>query len=444
VSYWNEDYYFGVGYRSSIQVNPTYDASALGAYDRVFHNHGETFSKWTMSQAQYMYGGNLAVTQSGSSVQYYWEIYHLMGDPSLMVYFGIPTPITATYNALIPLGSTTFQIQTDPWAYAAVSMNGTLLGAALADSLGNVVVPLTGANTPGTADVVITRQNRSPHIGTVVVANPAGPYVLYATNAAHDPSGNNNSLVDYNENINLDVTLHNFGMATANSVSATLTCPSGYISITDNNQSFGNISSSSDALQSNAYGFTVSNSVPDQEALHFTLNIQDNASNTWSSNFNLIANAPDLGIGQMTIDDAAGNGNGCLDTSEVVNIIINTLNDGHADALNTTGTLTTATPQYVTINSGAHNFGTLVKNTNANATFNLTVSPTAPDTAIVELIYTVTSGAYTINYHYFLPLGVVDEDWETGDFTLFDWQLNGDVPWTITNVSPYELSLIHI
>lgn len=438
VSYWNEDYYFGVGYRSSILVNPPYDASALGAYDRVFHINGETFAKSTMSQAQYMYGGNLAVTQSGSMVQYYWEIYHLMGDPSLMVYFGIPDPITATYNALIPLNSTTFQIQTDPWAYAAVSLNGTLLGAALADSLGNVTVPLTGASTPGTADVVITCQNRAPHNGTVVVANPAGPYVLYTTNVVHDAAGNNNSLVDYNENITLDVTLHNFGMATANSVSATLSCTSGYINITDNSQSWGNISSSSDLLQTNAYGFTVANNIPDQESLNFTLNIQDNASNTWSSNFNLLANAPELAIGQLTIDDAAGNGNGCLDTSEVVNIIINTLNDGHADALNTTGTLTTTTPQYVTINTGTHNFGSLVKNTSANATFNLTVASSAPDSAIVELIYTVVSGAYTVNYHYFLSLGIVDEDWETGDFTLFDWQLNGDVPWTITNVLPYE------
>jgi hypothetical protein len=438
VSYWSEDYYFGVGYRSSILVNPTYDATALGAYDRVFHNHGETFAKWTMSQGQYMFGGNMAVTQSGSMVQYYWEIYHLMGDPSLMVYYGIPSAITATYNALIPLNSTTFAIQTEPWAYAAVSLNGTLLGAALADSLGNVVVPLTGASTPGTADVVITRQNKAPYIGTVVVANPAGPYVLYASNIVNDAAGNSNALVDYNENISLDVTLHNFGMATANGVSATIACTNAFITLTDNTHTWGNINSSSDLAQTNAYAFTVANNIPDQESLQFTLNIQDNAAGTWSSNFNLTANAPKLGVSQLTIDDAAGNGNGCLDTSEVVNIIINTLNDGHADALNTVGTLTTSTPQYVTINTGTHNFGTLVKSTNANATFNLTVASSAPDSAVVELTYTVVSGAYSIIYQYFLPLGVVDEDWETGDFSLFDWELAGAIPWTISNVTPYE------
>jgi hypothetical protein len=437
-SYWNEDYYFGVGYRSTIQVNPTYTANALGAYDGAFHSHGEPFSKWYMTQDQYLFAGNLAVVQGGTSIQYYWEIYHLMGDPSLMIYFSEPPAITATYNALIPLGSTSFQIQTDPWGYAAVSLSGTLLGAALADSLGNVTVPLTGVTTPGTADVVITRQNRAPYISTVVIANPAGPYVLYSTNVIHDPAGNNNSQVDYSENINLDITLHNYGASTANSVTAILTTADAFVSISDNTQSWGNISASSDAIQSGAYTFNVFNYIPDQHIIPFTLNIQDNAGGNWSSDFNLTANAPDLAIGIMTVDDATGNNNGCLDTSENVNIIINTLNNGHADALNTEGVLTTTTPQYVTINSGTHNFGTLIKSTNANATFNLTVSPTAPDSAVVELIYTVTSGAYTINYHYFLTLGIADEDWETGDFTKFDWVLGGNVPWIITNVAPYE------
>ncbi len=438
VTYWDEDYWFGVGYRSSIVVNPTYSAVALGAYDCVFHTHGEPFAKWFMTQAQYMVAGNLAVTQGGGGAQYYWEIYHLMGDPSLMVYFSVPPAITATYNPLIPLGSTSFTIQTDPYAYAAVSMGGVLLGAALADSLGNVVVPLSGAGTPGTADVVITAQNRAPHIATVVIANPAGPYVLYTGNVVNDPSGNNDHMVDYAENISLDITLRNFGQATANSVSATLATVNTNVVLTDNNQSWGNISSNTDATQTGAYSFSVAGNIPDQEVIPFTLAITDNAGGNWSSNFNLTANAPVLGIGSMTIDDASGNNNGCLDEAENVNMIIYTLNDGHADALNAAGTLTTSTPQYITINTATHNFGTLSKNSGSNATFSLTVASAVPDTAVVKLTYTVNAGAYSVIYHYFLPLGEVHEDWETGDFNRFDWQQAGEAPWVISSVSPYE------
>ena len=35
-----------------------------------------------------MHAGNLAVTEAGGAEQYYWEIYHVMGDPSLMPYIG--------------------------------------------------------------------------------------------------------------------------------------------------------------------------------------------------------------------------------------------------------------------------------------------------------------------------------------------------------------------
>jgi hypothetical protein len=39
-TYWDEDYWWGVGYTSNIVVNPTYEGTGLGAYDGVFHDHG--------------------------------------------------------------------------------------------------------------------------------------------------------------------------------------------------------------------------------------------------------------------------------------------------------------------------------------------------------------------------------------------------------------------
>ena len=51
-------------------------------------------SDWFFTSGQMIHSGNLAVTQGfGGSEQYYWEIYHLMGDPSLMPYLGVPTTL---------------------------------------------------------------------------------------------------------------------------------------------------------------------------------------------------------------------------------------------------------------------------------------------------------------------------------------------------------------
>jgi len=87
-TYWSEDFYWGVGFKT-VSLNPSYNANSLGAYDKMFHTHGESPNVWCNTQGQLIVGGNLAVQQSTSSLKkYYWEIYHLMGDPSLNIYIG--------------------------------------------------------------------------------------------------------------------------------------------------------------------------------------------------------------------------------------------------------------------------------------------------------------------------------------------------------------------
>lgn len=101
-SYWSEDYYWSIGYRSSITANPTYNNNNLGAYDRFFHTHGERSDGWAITQGQILLAGNLAVQSSQSSrKQYYWEIYHLMGDPSLRVIVNDASCTTTTLTGNI-------------------------------------------------------------------------------------------------------------------------------------------------------------------------------------------------------------------------------------------------------------------------------------------------------------------------------------------------------
>ena len=100
LTYWDEDYWWSVG-NGSIVTNPTYETTGLGAYDRIFHDHGEPRSEWYSTMGQMVFAGNLAVQESNSEMKkYYWEIYCLMGDPSTMVYFGVPPALTVDYKPL--------------------------------------------------------------------------------------------------------------------------------------------------------------------------------------------------------------------------------------------------------------------------------------------------------------------------------------------------------
>lgn len=436
-TYWNEDYYWGVGYKT-VGIAPVYDINNLGAYDRTFHDHGETAGEWYATQGQMVYAGNLAVTQSGSSAQYYWEIYHLMGDPSLMVYYGVPPQLNATYPALITLGTTSFTVNTEPDAYVALSIGGVLYGAAIADNMGVAVINFSPISVPGTADVVATKQNRAPFINTVVVASNAGPYVIYDSKLVHDVTGNNNSQADYGEDCTLDVTLENVGLAIANGVSATLSTTDPYVTITDNVQTWGNINSNVTSLQNNAYAFTVDDSIPDQHIVQFTLTATDAGGASWTATFNVILNAPVLSIGDMLINDAAGNNNGNLDPGETVDITISYSNTGHANAAGTVATLLSPN-SYITVNSASVNLGTLnATGGNANGTFNITVSSLAPLGSYATFNTGETAGVYTAQETFIKIIGIVEEDWETNGFTEFPWEEESPSPWTITTVDPYD------
>lgn len=80
-TYWDEDFWWGVGLHSIVKPNndgvpPLKEKTGVGAFEAMFENGA--------SHAAFMLAGNLAVEASNSSrKQYYWEIYHIMGDPSI-------------------------------------------------------------------------------------------------------------------------------------------------------------------------------------------------------------------------------------------------------------------------------------------------------------------------------------------------------------------------
>ncbi|OFY35734.1 MAG: hypothetical protein A2W91_15700 [Bacteroidetes bacterium GWF2_38_335] len=165
-TYWDEDYWWGVG-SEAVSATPAYVAGKLGAYDCLFHDHGEAEIDWFVTNGQIMNAGNLAVTEAGGDEQYYWEIYHLMGDPSVMTYISVPPALTVSYAEPLPVGIGTLDVTTEPYSYVAISQNNVLLDAKYTGSGTTVTLEFTPFTVPGTADIVITKQFRQPYIATI-------------------------------------------------------------------------------------------------------------------------------------------------------------------------------------------------------------------------------------------------------------------------------------
>ncbi|MBN1970873.1 MAG: hypothetical protein JW870_16010, partial [Candidatus Delongbacteria bacterium] len=166
-TYWDEDLAFGVGEAATGNITPAYSPNKPGSYDGIMRRDYPT-------QAGMRHVGLLAVeTYGGSKVDWYWSSYHLFGDPSLMVYMGVPSTMTVSHGTLSST-ATSFTVNTTPKAYVAISdANGTLHGAALANSSGVATINLTPVTT-STAKLVAYAQFKKPVFETITVGGGSG------------------------------------------------------------------------------------------------------------------------------------------------------------------------------------------------------------------------------------------------------------------------------
>jgi len=164
---WDEDFYWSVGTMQTINVNPTYEETGLGAYDHLFHERGEDPY---VSAGEIVFIGNFAVNSSTSTyIKYYWEIYTLMGDPSLMPYVGVPTQMNPDYSNILPIGSASLDVTAENLSYIALSKDGVLLDAQYTGTGNSVELSFDALTETGELDLVITRQFRAPYIQKVMV-----------------------------------------------------------------------------------------------------------------------------------------------------------------------------------------------------------------------------------------------------------------------------------
>ena len=84
---------------------------------------------WTL--ASLMYIGNLEVHLRGSSeAEYYFQIYHVMGDPSLGIYWGEPEEISASLPTFFPVGSRDISLSAEESTAVSLVTPSGIFGAA--------------------------------------------------------------------------------------------------------------------------------------------------------------------------------------------------------------------------------------------------------------------------------------------------------------------------
>ena len=442
-TYWNEDFYWAVGLRSGINASMSlaYNASNLGAYDRLCHTHGEPYSQWTFTQGAVMMAGNMAVESSTSSLKlYYWEIYHLMGDPSVMPYLTQASVMPVSAPSVLAMGTTSLSVSAVPYAYVALTdtLTRTLVASAFADGTGNAVLSLPATLPVGGYELAASAQQYRTAFTSVSVISPSGAYPVVGNVTALLP-------MDAGDTIPLAFTLVNLGDSTASGIT---------FSVTPSDSDALILFPSNNPIDSLPAGDTVvvirqaivGQDVPDGMILALataTLCSERTTPNT--ATYYMTLNAPDI-----LFNIQVGDNNILPGTNDI--LIATLVNQGHATldpcrlqvssptSLLAFGACTSDTGN-VSPNAGAilnsqfTTLNSLLPGDTAQVSFPLHADSLLPSGIKVPLTLSLTQSTFGAVFPLFVGANPL-ETFEGGIYHTSGWT-QGTYPWTNTNTEAY-------
>ena len=426
-TYWNEDVYWSVGLRSSISatMSMAYDASNLGAYDRLCHTHGEAQSQWMVTQGALMMAGNMAVQASTSSRKlYYWEIYHLMGDPSLMPYMTQASTMTLSAMPVILPYHGSLTVNTVPYAYVALTDTAThtLQAAAFANAAGLAVLTLPNMLPVGGYELVASAQQYQIAFQNIEVVNASDNLGYVSSLAA-------TAALDAGTVSPLTLSLVNAGGGTLRHVVLHLTSGNPALTLTPDSITLDSITPNATMLLNGMVQAHVAGNAIDGTAVAI------DASTTWDScqqpivtTYWLSLRAPRL---VSTLNDDAlyltpGN-------SSTLNVTL--ANEGHAAT--PTGRLTLASPtSMLTVAPADTTAFSLAPDASVTRSFTLQSASQLPPNVFVPLHLTGTAGHLDTVINLFTGVPSV-ETFEGGTFLLSPWS-QGSQPWTFDNTNAHN------
>lgn len=124
-----------------------------------------------------------------TGVKYYYEAYHIFGDPSMDLYTLDPTALTVSYPGIFPLGSSTFTVNVaEDSALVALYMDSTLHGGAYSNG-GEAVVSLDPLPTEeGIMHITITKHNYITYEDSIPAIIPASVTIEPDTISVNTPT----------------------------------------------------------------------------------------------------------------------------------------------------------------------------------------------------------------------------------------------------------------
>lgn len=360
----------------------------------------------------------------------------LFGDPTLQVRTAVPQYLTATHNDQLFAGVTQLQVSSPVEGAKAVLTKGNTILTQGIVSGGSVMLNFNETLLPtDTVHLLVSAFNYVPYQADISVIVNNEPYLVYMGHEIDNASGH----PSYNESVDVTLQMKNVGGVASSDFSVVVTTDDEYVTMLQNTFNSTGLQPNESVSIADAIRFRVAPNVPYGHVAHFHV-VMTAGDFVTEQDFSQLLYAPKLAIGSCLVDDSQSTEtvNGRIDYNETVNLNIPLQNIGNAKALfgfvtveNLSDALIFNSPMTQTVPFVAED---------ASVMLNLSVSanPNVQESTVAEFRVVYTAGFYKAERTFALLIGASIEDWETGDFSSYDWDLGTANQWQITTLHPYE------
>ena len=417
-TYWLNDYYFGVGATSRADgTMPSYEETTMGFYDAMWTD--DAYNTVTSM----MFIGNLAGNAAQAlgytihiSTLYCWQAYHTLGDGSILPFRIEPTENNVSHMPTLPIGMDFFTVSADPGSYVGISKDGLLYGAGMIGESGTADIAIQPITSGGDVTICVTHPQRIPYINVIPAAAMEGAYLAFNDVQCEQ-------LLITGAYVAPTVSLKNVGIETANNIDVVLSTESEYIDLLTTTATVPSIAPDEVYEIANAFAFNVGVDIPNNTRVRFFLTCTS-GDDVWESRFDLDFSAPDFDVTNITNTDLTPGGSGTL-TFDIANV-------GGANAENCIFEVYSSSDD-ITLSNNSFEIPSIAAGETINFPVGLTVSSNVEIGATYEISYLMTSGHYSVAGSNVVTVGNIVESFETGDFSMYDWQFGGSANWTIVS-----------
>ena len=361
----------------------------------------------------------------GYSETFYWTLF---GDPSVVVRTDTPTEMEVNHNDIIILGATELSVETSiNGALVSVSRDGELLSSGYTNAEGSITLLFDeGLDVPGTVELVVTSYNKIPYETSLNVIAPEGAYMLM--NDVNIVDGVNNSL-DYGEQATFYATFQNVGQDPSDELIFILTHEGTMVEVLTQEITAESVDPDEE-ITVGPFEISVNWNIVNGAEIPFVIQVMSE-NDSWEYGTSLNVLAPEY---QLLSTSFLNNLNGTLDPGETSTMEIVMRNIGGAPVNYPTFDVTTSDPYLDITGIASDNAYWWDINTDVIVTIEISVSSDAPigHSSVSGILIGSLNTPYSAMVSLPITLGLMIEDFETGDFSALSWEHGGDAGWVIS------------